>query len=75
MKYYVKSKQLEVVIGGAHINTPEEAAIEAVLRHCGEKILSPNMVVSERGFNFFNHDEGDVFLITKDILKKAGFLT
>ena len=75
MKYYVKSYKFEVVVAGPHIDTPENAVCEAFLKYYdADKPLSPLVIVSERGFEYINHEhsEDNVF-DTCEILKKAGF--
>jgi len=75
MKYYVRSQDFEVVIGGDYIGNPRDAACEAFLRHYTEGTkVSPITIVSERGFDYTTHEhEEDHTFDTCEILKKAGF--
>jgi hypothetical protein len=73
-KYYIISGELEAVIAGPHISCPRQAAIEAVLTF-KNKSLAPLMIISERGFDVFGHDEAqDIVLATVDILKESGMI-
>ena len=75
MKYYVKSNNFEVVVGGEHIESAEDAACEAFLHYYKDNtVISPLIIVSERGFEYCNHEhiEDKVFDTCK-ILEKAGF--
>ena len=75
MKFYVRSQDFEVVVGGPHIENAEQAACEAFLHKYkdGTKV-SPLTIVSERGFDYTTHEhEEDTVFDTCDILKKAGF--
>ena len=74
MKYYVTSNELKVIIAGPHIKDAEEAACEAFLSRYRPGInISPLIIVSQRGFDYCNHenDEDKVF-DTCDILTKVG---
>ena len=73
MKFYVRSHDFQVVVGGLHIKTAEQAACEAYLHKYKEGVqVSPITIVSERGFEYMEHDQDKVF-DTCEILKKAGF--
>lgn len=76
MKFYVQSGQMQVVIAGPHIESPEDAACEALLKYIPlGAIVAPLMLISERGFDFNEHDitEDGVFA-TAEMLQKAGML-
>lgn len=75
MKFYVTSYYFQVVIGGPHITSAEQAACEAYLhKYKGGTQVSPLTIVSERGFEYTTHDhEEDRVFDTCDILTKAGF--
>lgn len=71
-KYYVVSGEMEVVIAGPHVETARQAACEALLSFREPK-LAPLIVVSERGFQLFEHKDGtDQVFSTVDISKEAG---
>lgn len=71
-KYYVVSGELEVVIAGPHVVSPKDAACEAIMMF-REKTLAPLIVVSEIGFNLFNHkDAQDSVFSTVEIAKDCG---
>ena len=74
MKYYVRSHNLRVVICAKHIKTPEDAACEVFLLKYNENtIVSPLIIVSERGFDYDEHEHyEDVVLRTDVIMHKAG---
>jgi hypothetical protein len=76
MKFYVSSHDFQIVVAGPHVASAEEAAIEAFLMHYKEGItISPLIIVSERGFEYFEHEHyEDKVFDTCDILKKAGFI-
>lgn len=70
-KYYITSGNLEVVIGGNHINTHKEAAIEACLTFFNEGTVADSFVrVSEKGFD---KHENDAIFDTERLLLEAGF--
>lgn len=77
MKFYVRSFEFELVVSGAHIESPMDAACEAFLtvfskphRRCQ---LSPITLVSERGFDYHTHNHAeDVVLDTSEVFLKAG---
>lgn len=75
MKFYVRSNQLQTVVGGPHIESAKDAACEAFLSYYKEDmVLSPLTIVSERGWDYVEHEDcEDVVLITSDVLKAAGF--
>jgi len=75
MKYYVKSNNLNVVVMGEHIKSPMDAACEAFLTHYQEGMLvSPLTIVSERGFDYHDHDHNEDFVLDSiEVLAKAGF--
>lgn len=75
MKFYVRSQDFAVVIGGPHIENAEQAACEAFLHKYKERTkVSPNTIVSERGFNYTAHEHyEDKVFDTEEILRKAGF--
>jgi hypothetical protein len=73
-KFYIQSGELQTVIAGEHIETAEQAACEALLITKTNEI-APLIVVSERGFDLVDHQQGDdTFFATVDILKKTGLL-
>ena len=75
MKYYVKSHDLEVMVGGPHIKTPIDAACEAFLKHYNGQLIASVVIVNERGFDLHSHrHEEDHRFDTVDILAKAGFV-
>lgn len=74
MKYYVRSLELEVVIAGEHIESPMDAACEALLTHYKDHKLSPFIIVNERGFDYWGHHHTeDTLLDTDKVMAKAGF--
>ena len=75
MKFYVRSHDFRVVVGGSHITNAEEAAKEAYLHKYETRIqISPITIVSERGFDYMKHDHSeDKVFDTCKILEKAGF--
>lgn len=77
MKFYVKSHDFEVVIGGPHISNAMEAGCEAFITHYKDGItLSPSTIISQRGFDYMIHNYSeDEILNTCEILKKAGLLS
>ena len=76
MKFYIQTGQLKVIIAAPHIETPEDAACEALLTYVPKgAVIAPLMLVSERGHEFNTHDmTEDCVLATVDILKRAGML-
>jgi hypothetical protein len=75
MKFYVRSKDLKVVIGGNHIKSHREAAKEALLQFFTSHIsIAPLIIVSEKGFDYHAHnEEEDSVFDTMTILREAGF--
>lgn len=75
-KYYVRSGQVRAVISAPHIQSPEDAACEAMLTYLQEGVnVAPKIAVSQRGFDLFNHDiNEDVIFDTEEILVKSGFI-
>lgn len=76
MKFYVKSRDFQVVVSGSHISNALEAGCEAFIMHYKDDItLSPLTIISQRGFDYMEHkhEEDDIF-DTCVILKKAGLL-
>lgn len=69
-KYYVTSGELYVTIAGSHIETPKDAACEAILSFRNRE-LAPLIVVSEEGFNLSQHKQ-DVVFSTIEIAKLCG---
>ena len=84
-KYYVQSGPFQLILSAPHIETAEDAAIEAVL--IGAKrgsYIAEGILVSERGFDFFAHNNivcsndltdstwNDHEFKTQYILRKAG---
>ena len=76
MKFYVKSQSFSTVVAGPHIASAEEAAVEAYLKHYkNNTILSPLTIVSERGFEYMDHDHNeDQVFDTLELLSKAGII-
>jgi ubiquinone biosynthesis protein Coq4 len=74
-KYYVVCHDIRTVISGPHIESPEEAAIEALLNGAKHGArLAPVMIVSEKGFDLNSHGENeDQIYATDKIMQAAGF--
>lgn len=77
MKFYVKSRNFQVVVAGPHISNAIDAGCEAFITHYKDgTILSPLTIISQRGFDYLDHEhEEDEAFNTCEILKKAGLLS
>jgi len=76
-KFYIQSgPKFSMILGGPHLNTAEEAAIEAIqIGARRQSLIADNIIVSERGFDFYSRevDRQDYLFQTEEILQKAGF--
>lgn len=65
-KYYVRSGHLQSMVLAV---TPEQAAMKAFRMIKEGMCLSPVVCVSQRGFNFFDHEYGeDIFFDTRGVI-------
>jgi hypothetical protein len=66
-KYYVRSGHLQAVVLAV---TPEQAAMKAFRMLKEGMVISPLTCVSQRGFNFFDHEYGeDIFFNTVGVIQ------